>query len=45
MLMTQDAPATAASTLSGDLFGRLINLAGRRRFTSQRLVLHAVLAS
>ncbi|HEY0065048.1 MAG TPA: methyl-accepting chemotaxis protein [Telluria sp.] len=31
--------------LSGDAFGALINLSGRRRFTSQRVVLYAVLAS
>jgi hypothetical protein len=31
--------------LSGEVFGTLINLSGRRRFTSQRLVLYAVLAS
>jgi hypothetical protein len=31
--------------LSGEVFGALINLSGRRRFTSQRLVLYAVLAS
>ena len=31
--------------LSGDVFGALINLSGRRRFTSQRAVLYAVLAS
>lgn len=31
--------------LSGDVFGALINLSGRRRFASQRVVLFAVLAS
>ncbi|MDR7332688.1 type IV pili methyl-accepting chemotaxis transducer N-terminal domain-containing protein [Roseateles asaccharophilus] len=29
----------------GEAFGKLINLSGRRRFTSQRLVLYAVLAA
>lgn len=33
-----------APKLSGEVFGALINLSGRRRFTSQRLVLYAVLA-
>lgn len=37
--------AFAPSSLSGETFGVLINLSGRRRFTSQRLVLYAVLAS
>ncbi|MES2260460.1 MAG: type IV pili methyl-accepting chemotaxis transducer N-terminal domain-containing protein [Pseudomonadota bacterium] len=36
----EDAP----TPLSGEVFGALINLSGRRRFTSQRLVLYAVLA-
>lgn len=31
--------------ISGEVFGTLINLSGRRRFTSQRVVLFAVLAS
>ena len=39
---TEDASVVP---LSGEVFGMLINLSGRRRFTSQRLVLYAVLAS
>jgi hypothetical protein len=43
-----DAPKRAAAAPklpAGELFGKLINLSGRRRFTSQRVVLYAVLAS
>jgi hypothetical protein len=37
-------PADEVTPLSGEVFGALINLSGRRRFTSQRVVLYAVLA-
>jgi hypothetical protein len=35
----------AASRMTGEVYSTLINLSGRRRFTSQRLVLYAVLAA
>lgn len=34
----------AKASVSGETYGALINLSGRRRFTSQRLVLYALLA-
>jgi len=37
--------AAAVKLIPGDVFGALINLSGRRRFTSQRLVLYALLAA
>lgn len=37
-------PSTASTRPSGQIYGALINLSGRRRFTSQRVVLYAVLA-
>ncbi|HAT30746.1 MAG TPA: chemotaxis protein [Janthinobacterium sp.] len=50
MLMTEPVKignkmAEAITPLSGEVFGALINLSGRRRFTSQRLVLYALLAA
>lgn len=39
------APAANAVALTGEVFATLINLSGRRRFTSQRVVLYAVLAA
>jgi len=37
--------SSAAKPMSGEVFGALTNLSGRRRFTSQRLVLYALLAA
>jgi hypothetical protein len=42
---TAATQAEQEKVLSGEVFGALINLSGRRRFTSQRLVLYAVLAA
>lgn len=41
---TTPAP-TGVPALSGEVFATLINLSGRRRFTSQRVVLYTVLAA
>ena len=44
-LSTTTTAAGLEVKLSGDVFGALINLSGKRRFASQRVVLYAVLAS
>ncbi|WP_342620494.1 methyl-accepting chemotaxis protein [Rhodoferax sp. GW822-FHT02A01] len=41
----QSSSKVNPSKLTGETFATLINLSGRRRFTSQRVVLYAVLAS
>lgn len=41
---TRRPPAGTTLRPSGQVYGTLINLSGRRRFTSQRVVLYAVLA-
>jgi hypothetical protein len=40
----EQGTARTAQAVSGETFSKLINLSGRRRFTSQRVVLFAVLA-
>lgn len=44
-LVTAPSLADSAVPLSGDMFGAMINLSGRRRFASQRIVLYAMLAA
>lgn len=44
-LVASPPAAAAAPKMSGEVFATLINLSGRRRFTSQRVVLYAVLAA
>jgi hypothetical protein len=39
------APTVSGKPISGDTFAKMINLSGRRRFTSQRVVLYTVLAA
>ncbi len=42
---TNTPERSATPQLTGEMFATLINLSGRRRFTSQRVVLYAVLAA
>ncbi|MET0266466.1 MAG: methyl-accepting chemotaxis protein [Duganella sp.] len=44
MDMSTPPTAPAGKVLSGEVFGAMINLSGRRRFTSQRIVLYTLLA-
>ena len=43
--VTRTNPVARSEKMSGETFATLINLSGRRRFTSQRVVLYAVLAA
>jgi hypothetical protein len=45
MTLLEREAILATAEVSGEVYSRLINLSGRRRFTSQRVVLFAVLAA
>jgi hypothetical protein len=45
MTLLEREPVLATAEVGGEVYSRLINLSGRRRFTSQRVVLFAVLAA
>lgn len=45
MTLLERATIPATADVGGEVYSRLINLSGRRRFTSQRVVLFAVLAA
>ncbi|TXH91358.1 MAG: methyl-accepting chemotaxis protein [Rhodoferax sp.] len=45
LAVLRSAPSAPRGGISGDTFAKMINLSGRRRFTSQRVVLYTVLAA